>query len=453
MNQLDVQKELSDIFFAEAGDLLAEASGALLDSEAAGNPGEAINQVFRAVHSIKGGAQTMDLHHLAEVAHVMEDLLEPVRQRVREADSMMVSLMLEAFDLMERQMSAYRAGSGLDHLVERRENFLRSAIQIKKALKPGQAAGEKQLPLEKQVNSGGGRLLYMYFTIDPAAPMPQVRRFMLIERLLDSGKVLYSQPDKNALNIDVADTKTVDLKLVLQTELNDEALRRVCDVGDVKDIRLMELEPGICRTALVPSVAEIEQFNLTAAKLYRALENKKVDDDYTRRLVLDLSEWVEKNAGEAGWLPGGLRVWRRRAAFLAQAVCKRSGLAAGALETLWEEIYDSLCNRAYFCSLPVHGDCGIVGLASGDQVIMPVIDARVAVVDLSRVEVLEPADLWVLANAKKRLADIGIRLVLLSEGPYTRRHVNVIEAAEQLVGRLQVFSGAFRALCMAEEQI
>lgn len=454
MNQLDIQKELSDIFFAETGDLLSDASGALLAAETAGNPGGAVHQVFRAVHSIKGGAQTMDLHHLAEVAHVAEDLLDPVRQGVSEADSMLVSLMLEAFDLMEGQLSAYRTGSGLDHLAERKEEYLRSAAEVQKVLKAGQAAGEKVVVTrrEKQVKSGGSRLLYMYFLIDPAAPMAQVRLFLLLERLLDSGDVLYSQPGRDELEMDAPDTETVDLKVVLQTDLNDKALRQVCDVGDVKDMRLVELEPGICSSGFVPSVAEVERFNLAAARLYRALENQKADDDYICRLALDLSEWGEKNTGEAGWFPGGLRVWRRRAALLAQAVHTQAyGLAAGFLETLWEEVYDNLCNRIYFYSLPVHAARGIAGLNAGGQAIAPAADARVAVVDISQVEFLEPADLRVLAKVKEGLAAGGMRLVLLSGGPFTRRHANVIEATEQLVGGLPVFSSPFRACCAAGE--
>ncbi|MDH7479716.1 MAG: Hpt domain-containing protein, partial [Syntrophomonadaceae bacterium] len=231
-----MQKELSDIFFAEAGDLLSEASGALLAAEAAGNPGEAVNLVFRAVHSIKGGAQTMNLRLLAEVAHVAEDLLDPVRQGVSDADSRLVSLMLEAFDLMEGQLSAYRNGSGLEHLAERQENFLRSAAEVKSMLKPGKAAGERVATrVEKPVRSGEGRLLYMYFKIDPSAPMPQVRRFLLMDRLHNSGNVLYSQPGRDALEVDIPDPEIVDLKVVLQTDLNDGALRQACDVGDIKE--------------------------------------------------------------------------------------------------------------------------------------------------------------------------------------------------------------------------
>ncbi|MDH7480260.1 MAG: hypothetical protein QHH02_09635, partial [Syntrophomonadaceae bacterium] len=179
---------------------------------------------------------------------------------------------------------------------------------------------------------------------------------------------------------------------------------------------------------------------------------EKVDDEYACRLALDLSEWGEKNAGETGWFPGGLRAWRHRAALLAQAVRTRAyDLAANSLENLWEEVYNNLCNRTYFYSLPVDAVRGMTDPDAGGQVIVPAADARVVVLDLSQVEVLEPADLWSLAKVKERLAAGGIRLILLSSGPYTRRHTNVFEATEQLVGRLHVFSNAFRACFTAGE--
>jgi two-component system chemotaxis sensor kinase CheA len=41
---------------------------------------EDLNAVFRAAHSIKGGSSTFGLTDIAEVTHVLESLLDRIRQ-------------------------------------------------------------------------------------------------------------------------------------------------------------------------------------------------------------------------------------------------------------------------------------------------------------------------------------------------------------------------------------
>lgn len=56
MDERQLERQLADVFFIESGEMLSEASLALLRSEETGDIQDVIHQVFRAVHSIKGGA-------------------------------------------------------------------------------------------------------------------------------------------------------------------------------------------------------------------------------------------------------------------------------------------------------------------------------------------------------------------------------------------------------------
>ena len=78
---MDIEKYRA-LFVEEASDHLGEMSRALavLESRSGGDAGEAIDTLFRMAHSIKGMASSLDYGSLAELAHRLEDWLEPLRQ-------------------------------------------------------------------------------------------------------------------------------------------------------------------------------------------------------------------------------------------------------------------------------------------------------------------------------------------------------------------------------------
>jgi two-component system chemotaxis sensor kinase CheA len=68
------------LFLEEATEHLGEMSGALLCLEKAPGDGEAIDLLFRMVHSVKGMAASLGYNALAELAHHLEDRLGTYRE-------------------------------------------------------------------------------------------------------------------------------------------------------------------------------------------------------------------------------------------------------------------------------------------------------------------------------------------------------------------------------------
>lgn len=57
-----------------------------------------VNSIFRDAHSIKAGANLLKLRTIEELAHVLENVLEQIRQCKLEASEMVVTASLEAVD-------------------------------------------------------------------------------------------------------------------------------------------------------------------------------------------------------------------------------------------------------------------------------------------------------------------------------------------------------------------
>jgi two-component system chemotaxis sensor kinase CheA len=97
-------------FIAESRELLEDMENALLNVDLAGDQSEAIGAIFRAAHTIKGSAGLFSLDHIVAFTHVVESLLDEVRDcRVVLNDGMIV-LLLSCCDYLSGMIDGLAAG-------------------------------------------------------------------------------------------------------------------------------------------------------------------------------------------------------------------------------------------------------------------------------------------------------------------------------------------------------
>ena len=107
------QAELAASFVEESRALLEEAGGALLALERDPADQEAINALFRAVHSIKGAAGLFDLPALVHLVHAGEDLLSAMREGRLRMDSAAADELLEGLDHVGQWIELFQQDGGL----------------------------------------------------------------------------------------------------------------------------------------------------------------------------------------------------------------------------------------------------------------------------------------------------------------------------------------------------
>ncbi len=93
-------RQILQIFLEESTENLDVLEQGLLALEQGPADSEALNVIFRAAHSIKGGAATFGLDPVAEFTHVMETLLDQLRSGRRQADTATVRVLLQAVDAL-----------------------------------------------------------------------------------------------------------------------------------------------------------------------------------------------------------------------------------------------------------------------------------------------------------------------------------------------------------------
>jgi two-component system chemotaxis sensor kinase CheA len=97
-------------FFEESREGLDAMEMALLALDAGSDDHELVHTIFRAAHSVKGGAATFGFVDVAAFTHVAESLLEDVRSGKRAVSAELIELMLRSVDCLRTMLA--RSSSG-----------------------------------------------------------------------------------------------------------------------------------------------------------------------------------------------------------------------------------------------------------------------------------------------------------------------------------------------------
>jgi len=100
--------QFKQIFYEESFEGLDTMESGLLGMNDGGTDLDVVNDIFRAAHSIKGGSATFGFSALASFTHIMEGLLDEMREGKREADEDVINILLESVDEMRELMTAYQ---------------------------------------------------------------------------------------------------------------------------------------------------------------------------------------------------------------------------------------------------------------------------------------------------------------------------------------------------------
>ncbi|WP_428409345.1 chemotaxis protein CheA [Hyphococcus sp.] len=125
---MDPMEEIKQTFFIECEDLLEELEHGLMAMNDGSADAETVNAVFRAAHSIKGGAGAFALDDLVRFAHKFETTLDEVRQDRLEATADVMKVFLRSGDMLADLVHNSRDGveidaGAVDELIAELESF------------------------------------------------------------------------------------------------------------------------------------------------------------------------------------------------------------------------------------------------------------------------------------------------------------------------------------------
>jgi len=108
--------QFHQVFFEESFEGLDIMESGLLNLDMGDVDSEAINTIFRAAHSIKGGSGTFGFSAVSNFTHVMETLLDEMRDGRRQVTQSAVDVLLGSVDCLREMLSAIQDENEVDEV-------------------------------------------------------------------------------------------------------------------------------------------------------------------------------------------------------------------------------------------------------------------------------------------------------------------------------------------------
>ncbi len=149
----DFDKEMLDILFTECEELLVTIETYIKTLSDIPDDAEAIRGIFRAVHTIKGGAGPLGVQSLFEFTDIFETALENVRESARPIDETALATLTSAADILSALVEAEKNGKKIEKSIT--EPSREKLAELAKAYEP---SADNQEPEEKVANSANHQI-------------------------------------------------------------------------------------------------------------------------------------------------------------------------------------------------------------------------------------------------------------------------------------------------------
>ncbi|ENM5881001.1 chemotaxis protein CheA [Vibrio metoecus] len=114
---LDME-QLRKIFHVECRENLETLEGELLQLDPSQVDIEVLNTIFRAAHSIKGGAGTFNLHEISEFTHAVETYLDLIRTQKKQLTPQGIDTLLKSCDVIRNMLDSREQQTGSDTVLK-----------------------------------------------------------------------------------------------------------------------------------------------------------------------------------------------------------------------------------------------------------------------------------------------------------------------------------------------
>ncbi len=252
MDEAQFLEELKQDFFNEAQTLIESLEANVLIVEKDPSNNEAINEIFRVAHTLKGGSATLDLDRVASFTHEMENLLEEVRSGNIPLTPNLVDLLLKSIDIVKTLIAASQSNkeepAGYEteviELLKKASILKKEETPIQKVSsgKPSAVSPSRQDKLNlneyeryiiKKASSEGDNVYEVFVKFDTNNPMKAVSGLQIHSQLKEVSEILKSMPDIDDL---MSDHFYSEVLFLIQSNQNKNAIYQKVFLSDVTEL-------------------------------------------------------------------------------------------------------------------------------------------------------------------------------------------------------------------------
>ncbi len=283
-------------FFDEADELLADMEQHLLGLDPQEPDAEQLNAIFRAAHSIKGGAGTFGFTVLQETTHILENILDGARRGEMQLSTDIINLFLETKDIMQEQLDAYKTAQepnaeSFNYICEALRQLALEAKGLSiEAPTPAPAAASAE-PAPTAVGGAGLRIQLV--------DLKEKEVDLMLEELGNLGQLSNIQKGATSLEANIEGVSKDDIVAVLCFVI-EEAQIRFPEVGAPSEAPLEASAAAEAETlAPVEQVATVTEIAPAAKReTKRAAAPAKVSESSSIRVAVEKVDQLINLVGE-----------------------------------------------------------------------------------------------------------------------------------------------------------
>ncbi|WP_214800860.1 chemotaxis protein CheA [Exiguobacterium sp. s194] len=260
---MDVNEYLG-LFLDESQEHIQSVNTQLLKLEQTGSQ-EAIQEIFRSAHTLKGMSATMGYESVANLTHEMESALDLVRAGKKESNQLLLDTMFSAMEQIEEMIANIETGGrGANVDVAATVSAFQSFIGSSSKAAPTVEANVFTADLYTdsvitQAKETGFEAFQLHVKLSDAVVLKAARAYMVFDRLQELGEVVRTLPETEAIEQEQFDL-SFDVLFVSQ-ETADVIEHAVSQVSEVEHVLVTvytsaSSEPEVAVSAETVAVAE-----------------------------------------------------------------------------------------------------------------------------------------------------------------------------------------------------
>ncbi len=243
-----------DMYLLENGQLLEKLQETVLEQkDAEGFDEDAINEIFRTMHTIKGSSGIMMFDNITKISHKLEDIFYYLRES--KPDNVphleLVSYVLDVADFITAEMDKIREGNDTDgdpsELIETLDVFLKQikheiTKDDKKELPPENVYVQPEQFYIAPVASNASRFYQIIITYREDTQMSNIRAYTVVYALKEIAEDMIYYPEDIVSNEASADVILEHgFRMLLQAQASKEEIEKLMDTSGVDKIDIREV--------------------------------------------------------------------------------------------------------------------------------------------------------------------------------------------------------------------
>lgn len=284
-----MNEQYLSVFIDESKEYIQTLNDSLLRLEKDYHDSEAINETFRALHTLKGMSGTMGFETMSKLCHKMEQLLDKIRSKKITLDSDLLDKLFAGVDVLDKMISEI-VKNGTDKVPNvdvqsMMESYeVESNIQTEKKSEKTAEKTNKAITVTDSIKKviseaekEGYRAYHLAITLSEGTQFKAVRMYMVFKAIEDhGGQILNSEPSVEDIEQEKFD---LDVELIVIIKEDKENLRNIL-------MSISEIEKVTIRDILADYAEETEEVR----KIDEKTQEEKTEQSKEKRDLFKRSE-------------------------------------------------------------------------------------------------------------------------------------------------------------------